>query len=49
MRLAIREQIEKGVDLIKIMTSHRTHTPEFTQEELDAAVDEAHRLGVRVA
>jgi imidazolonepropionase-like amidohydrolase len=38
-----------GVDLIKIMTSHRTHTPEYTQEELDAAVDEAHRLGRRIA
>jgi len=49
VRIAVREHVGKGVDLIKIMTTHRTHTPEYTQEELDAAVDEAHRLGRRVA
>jgi imidazolonepropionase-like amidohydrolase len=49
VRKAVREQIEAGVDWIKILTTHRTHTPEYTQEELDAGVDEAHRLGYRVA
>lgn len=45
VRTAIREQIKAGADWIKLMTSDRTPTPEFTQEELDAAVDETHRLG----
>jgi imidazolonepropionase-like amidohydrolase len=49
IRVAVREQVALGVDQIKIMTTHRTPTPEYTQEELDAAVDEAHRLGLRVA
>ncbi|MGG4493801.1 amidohydrolase family protein [Brevibacillus reuszeri] len=45
VRTAIREQVKAGADWIKLMTSDRTPTPEFTQEELDAAVDESHRLG----
>ncbi|UIO44558.1 amidohydrolase family protein [Brevibacillus brevis] len=45
VRTAVREQVRAGADWIKLMTSHRTPTPEFTQEELDAAVDESHRLG----
>ncbi|WP_103107227.1 metal-dependent hydrolase family protein [Brevibacillus reuszeri] len=45
VRTAIREQIKAGADWIKLMTSDRTATPEFTQEELDTAVDETHRLG----
>ncbi len=45
VRAAVREQVRAGADWIKLMSSHRTPTPEFTQEELDAAVDEAHRLG----
>lgn len=49
VRKAVREQIKAGADLIKILTSHRSETPEFRQEELDAGVDEAHRLGFRVA
>jgi len=49
IRKAIRQQIRAGADLIKVLTSHRSETPEFRQEELDAAVDEAHRLGYRVA
>lgn len=49
IRKAIRQQVRAGADLIKILTSHRTETPEYRQEELDAAVDEAHRLGYRVA
>ncbi|MBN1315319.1 MAG: amidohydrolase family protein [Anaerolineales bacterium] len=49
VRKAVREQIEAGADHIKFLTTHRTHTPEYTQEELDAGVDEAHRLGKKVA
>jgi imidazolonepropionase-like amidohydrolase len=49
VRKAVREQIQAGADHIKLLTTHRTHTPEYTQDELDAGVDEAHRLGRRVA
>jgi imidazolonepropionase-like amidohydrolase len=49
VRKAVREQVRAGADLIKILTSHRTETPEYRQEELEAGVDEAHRLGYRVA
>ncbi len=49
IRRAVREQIRAGADLIKILTSHRSERPEYRQEELDAGVDEAHRLGLSVA
>ena len=49
VRAAIRDAIKRGADWIKIMSSHRSDTPEFTQEELDAAVDECHRVGRKVA
>ncbi len=49
VRKAVREQVKAGADLIKILTSHRSETPEYRQEELDAGVDEAHRLGYLVA
>lgn len=49
VRKAVREQLQAGADHIKFLTTHRTHTPEYTQEELDAGVDEAHRLGKKVA
>ena len=45
IRKNIRRQIREGADWIKVLTSHRTATPEYTQEELNAAVDETHRLG----
>ncbi len=48
VRAAIRRELRDGADWIKILTSHRTHTPEFTQEELNAAVDECHRRGVKI-
>lgn len=48
VRAAIRRELRDGADWIKILTSHRTHTPEFTQAELDAAVDECHRRGVKI-
>ena len=44
----VREQIRGGADWIKIMTGHRTNTPEFTQTELNEMVKEAHRLGRKV-
>ena len=41
MRRAVREQVRGGADLIKIMACH--DTLEFTDEELHAVIDEAHR------
>lgn len=49
IRAAIREERKAGADLIKVLTSHRSQRPEFSQNELDAAVDEAHRLGMKIA
>ena len=46
MRRAVREQVRGGVDLIKIMACH--DTLEFTDAELDAVVDEAHRNGLPI-
>lgn len=47
IRKEIRRQIRDGAEWIKILTTHRSHIPEFTQEELDAAVDECHRRGIK--
>jgi imidazolonepropionase-like amidohydrolase len=44
-RRAVREEIREGADLIKIAN----RGADMTQEELNAAVDEAHRLGKKVA
>src|SRR5712692_8915862 len=56
MRKAVREQIRLGADFIKVMaTGARSVVDEdpepaqLTQPELHAAVDEAHRMGLRVA
>lgn len=47
VRKEIRKQIRDGAEWVKVLTTHRTHTPELTQEELDAAVDECHRRGIK--
>ncbi len=49
IRQAIRLEIREGADWIKLMSSHRSDVCEYTQEELKAAVDEAHRHKVKIA
>jgi imidazolonepropionase-like amidohydrolase len=44
-RRAVREEVRAGADFIKIAN----RGADMTQEELNAAVDEAHRLGKKVA
>ena len=48
-RRAVREQVKAGADCIKVTTNGPLNFVEFTQAEMDAIVDEAHRLGRRVA
>ena len=55
-RKAVRLVLRDGVDLIKICTSGGVFSekdepawPQFTLEEIEAIVDEAHRVGRRVA
>jgi imidazolonepropionase-like amidohydrolase len=55
IQAAVRQHAERGVDIIKIMASGgqltpgtRQELPQFTVEELRAAVDEAHRVGLPV-
>jgi imidazolonepropionase-like amidohydrolase len=55
VQAAVREHVERGVDVIKIMASGGNLTPgthqhlaQFTPEVLKAAVDEAHRHGLKV-
>ena len=56
MRRAVREQIRWGADFVKVMTtgarSNELEDPDplqFTDPELAAVTDEAHRLGYRVS
>jgi imidazolonepropionase-like amidohydrolase len=46
MRRAVREQVRGGADFIKIMGCH--DLLEFTDEEVDAVVDETHRNGLKI-
>lgn len=55
MRKAVREQLKQGVDWIKIMVSGGNSTlgssptsQEFSDDEIRACVDEAHRAGRKV-
>ena len=47
---AIRTEIREGAEWIKMMTSWRTPgVAEFSQAEMNAAVNECHRLGKKIA
>ena len=55
MRTAVRDHVERGVQVIKVMASGGLLTPgtredetQFSPDELRAAVDEAHRHGLPV-
>jgi imidazolonepropionase-like amidohydrolase len=56
VRKAVREQLRRGADFIKVMSTGARSVeledpdpPQFTEIELAAAIDEAHRLGYHVA
>jgi imidazolonepropionase-like amidohydrolase len=55
-RKGVRRRLREGADLIKILTTGAVFSKEnpptrvgFTQPEIDALVDEAHRMGLKVA
>ena len=56
VRLKVRENVKRGVGVIKFMASagvlsaeESVGAPQYTQAEMDAIVDEAHRWGKKVA
>ena len=56
VRQVVRAQVKHGVDVIKILASggvlsrgDQPGAPQFTLEELKAAVEEAHKAGLRIA
>jgi imidazolonepropionase-like amidohydrolase len=56
VRKAVREQVRRGADFIKVMSTgarsvelEDPHPAQLTRGELAVAVEEAHRLGLRVA
>jgi imidazolonepropionase-like amidohydrolase len=56
LRAATREQVRQGADLIKVMSTGALTVPneplqpaQLVLEEIEVVVEEAHRLGVRVA
>lgn len=55
IRAAVRERADRGADVVKVMASGGMMTPgtdvnrpQFTRDELAAAVDEAHRHGLPI-
>ncbi len=55
IRAAVRERADRGSDVVKIMasgggmtTTTKMYEPQFSRDELAAAVDEAHRVGLPV-
>lgn len=55
VRAAVREHVERGVDVIKVMASggevtdgSHSHLPQYGLAELRAAADEAHRAGLPI-
>jgi imidazolonepropionase-like amidohydrolase len=55
IRAAVRERADRGADVVKIMasgggmtTTTKMYEPQFTCDELAAALDEAHRVGLPV-
>ncbi len=49
VRKAVRYNLKKGADWIKVMGSHGPKYCQFTQEELNTAVSEAHMTGHKCA
>ena len=56
VRKVVRQEIKKGADLIKIMSTGGINTPgnkatvpQFTTEELVSAIQEAHKAGLKTA
>lgn len=49
VRQAVREEWKAGADLIKVCLNGYSNAVEFSLEELQALVDEAHRLNLKVA
>lgn len=56
IRRAVREQIKRGADVVKLMVTGGISTPgsvpttpEYTREEIAAAVEEAHNAGRKIA
>ena len=49
IREAVRRNIREGADWIKAMADETADMPEYTQEELDALVQECHRHGKKAA
>jgi len=47
-RQAVRENVNMGVDVIKVYADNRPNTPMLSVDELRAIVTEAHRYGLRV-
>ena len=49
IRKAVRVNLKNGADCIKVLTSEGYRGQELNQEELNAAAEEAHRFGVKIA